>query len=98
MFMRVLKLGSPIAMLRNSRVASPVFVFSTPNLSARRRGRQPRKRSGKYRWLSTAGVIQDINPFILLHDLMIKHEGLDDAFVRAPLPIGAKETPMFTRS
>ena len=41
--MRVLKLGSSIAMLRNSRVASPVF-FSTPNLSARRRGRQPRKR------------------------------------------------------
>jgi hypothetical protein len=27
MFMRVLKLGSSIAMLRNSRVASAVFVF-----------------------------------------------------------------------
>ncbi len=32
-----------------------------------------------------------------MHDLMIKHEGLDDAFVRAPLRTRAKETPMFTR-
>src|ERR1700674_188533 len=28
---------------------------------------------------------------------MTKHEGLDDAFVRAPLRTRAKETPMFTR-
>src|SRR6202040_2186228 len=83
--------------LETRRWRRPSLFFSTPNLSSRRRGRQPRKRSGKYRWLSTAGIIQDINAFILLHDLMIKHEGLDDAFVRAPLRTRAKETSMFTR-